>query len=72
MRPLGWIGVLLVIAGVIVVAMRGIPYTKSRNEVEVGPLKVTSREQGLVPPYVGVIAIVAGGVLVMAGRKRSV
>jgi hypothetical protein len=72
MRPLGWIGVLLVIAGVIVVAMRGIPYTKSRNEVEVGPLKVTSREQGLVPPYVGVIAIVVGGVLVMAGRKRSV
>ena len=72
MRPLGWIGILLVIAGVIVVAMRGIPYTKSRNEVEVGPLKVTSREQGLVPPYVGVIAIVVGGVLVMAGRKRSV
>ena len=71
MRPLGWVGVLLVIAGVIVVAMRGIPYTKSRNEVEVGPLKVTSREQGLVPPYAGVIAIVVGGVLVMAGRKKS-
>ena len=71
MRPLGWVGVLLIIAGVIVVAMRGIPYTKSRNEVEVGPLKVTSREQGLVPPYAGVIAIVVGGVLVMAGRKKS-
>src|SRR5207253_130562 len=45
MRPLSWIGVLLIIAGIVVVAMRGIPYTKSRNEVEVGPLKVTSQER---------------------------
>jgi amino acid transporter len=71
MRPLGWIGALLVIAGVIVVVMRGIPYTKSRSDVEVGPIKVTAKEQGIVPPYVGIIAIVAGGVLVFAGRKRS-
>ena len=71
MRPLGWIGVLLLVAGIIVVAMRGIPYTKSRNEVEVGPLKVTSQERGLVPPVVGIAAIVIGGVLVFAGRKRA-
>lgn len=71
MRPLGWIGVLLIIAGVIVVAMRGIPYTKSHNEVEVGPLKVTSQERGMVTPMVGVAAIVIGGVLVFAGKKRS-
>jgi len=72
MRPLAWIGVLLIIAGIVVVAMRGIPYTKSRNEVEVGPLKVTSQERGLVTPLVGVAAIVIGGVLVFAGRKPSV
>jgi drug/metabolite transporter (DMT)-like permease len=71
MRPLGWVGVLLIVAGVIIVAMRGIPYTKSRNEVEVGPLKVTSQERGLVTPMYGVAAIVVGGVLVFAGRKRS-
>jgi len=71
MRPLGWIGVLLIIAGVIVVAMRGIPYTKSHNEVEVGPLKVTSQERGMVTPMVGVAAIVVGSVLVFAGKKRS-
>lgn len=71
MRPLGWIGVLLIIAGVIIVAMRGIPYTKSRNQVEVGPLKVTTQERGLVTPMYGVAAIVVGGVLLFAGRKRS-
>jgi drug/metabolite transporter (DMT)-like permease len=72
MRPLGWIGVLLIIAGVIVVAMRGIPYTKSHTDVEVGPLKVTSQERGMVPPIAGVAAIVIGGVLVFAGKKRAV
>jgi drug/metabolite transporter (DMT)-like permease len=71
MKPLGWIGVILIIAGVVIVAMKGIPYTKSRNEVEVGPLKVTSQERGLVTPIVGVAAIVIGGVLVFAGRSRS-
>ncbi len=71
MRPLGWIGVILIIAGIVIVAMRGIPYTKSRNEMEVGPLKVTSQERGLVTPMVGVAAIVVGGVLIFAGRKRA-
>ena len=71
MRPLAWIGVVLIIAGLVVVAMRGIPYTKSRNEVEVGPLKVTTQERGLVTPIVGIAAIVIGGVLVFAGRKPA-
>jgi uncharacterized membrane protein len=71
MKPLGWVGVFLIIAGIVVVAMRGIPYTKSHNEVEVGPLKVTSQERGMVPPVAGVVAIVAGAVLVFAGRKST-
>ena len=71
MRPLGWIGVLLIICGVVIVALRGIPYTKSSNQVEVGPLKVTTQERGLVTPIYGVAAIVVGGVLLFAGRKRS-
>jgi drug/metabolite transporter (DMT)-like permease len=72
MRLLGWIGVALIVGGIIIVAMRGIPYTKSRNEVEVGPLKVTAQERGLVTPAVGVGAIIVGLVLVFAGRKQSV
>ena len=72
MRPVAWIGVLLIVCGIVVVAMRGIPYTKSRNEVEVGPLKVTAQERGLVTPAVGVGAIVVGLVLVFASRKSSV
>lgn len=71
MRPLGWIGVILVIAGAVVVAMGGMPYTKNRNEVQVGPVKVAAEERGLVPPIAGIAALIVGGVLIVSGRKRS-
>lgn len=71
MRPLGIIGVVLVIAGVIVLAMRGFSYTKDRDAVKVGPLEVAAEQKGFVPPIVGGIAIVAGLVLVVAGRRKT-
>lgn len=71
MRPLGWIGVLLIVAGAIVAAMGGIGYTKSTSQVEVGPIKVASEERGLIPPLAGVAAMVVGAVLVFAGRRRG-
>jgi hypothetical protein len=71
MRSLGWIGLILIVAGVVSLAIGGIPYTKSRDTVEMGPLKVSSKETGTTPPWLGVSAIVIGGILVVAGRKRS-
>jgi len=71
MRPLGWVGVLLIVAGAVIAAMGGLRYTKSRNEVEVGPLKVSAEERGLVPPVAGLAAIAIGAVLVFASRRRS-
>jgi len=71
MKPLGWAGLLLIIAGAVVAAMGGIGYTKSRNQVEVGPIKVAAEERGLVPPVAGIAAIAIGAVLVFVGRKKS-
>ena len=70
MSPLGWVGVLLIVAGAVIAAMGGIGYTKSRNQVEVGPIKVAAEERGLVPPIAGYAAIAIGAVLVFAGRKK--
>ena len=71
MRPLGWVGVLLIVAGAIIAAMGGLGYTKNRNEVEVGPIRVAAEERGQIPPVVGLAAIALGAVLVFAGRKRA-
>ena len=48
MRPLGWIGVALIVAGRIVMAMQGVSYTKQRNDVELGPFRVATVEKGFV------------------------
>lgn len=71
MRPIGWVGVLLIVAGGIIVTMRGVSYTKNRNDVEVGPLRFAAVEKGFVPPILGVAAILVGAALVFVGRRRS-
>lgn len=72
MRPLGIVGVVLIIVGVLVLAARGISYTKDRDSTHVGPIKVSTEQKGFVPPIAGVVAIVAGIALVAAGRGRPV
>jgi hypothetical protein len=71
MRPLGIIGIILILAGAAVLALRGVSYTKERQSVQVGPLGITAERKGFVPPVVGLAAVVVGGVLVFAARRRS-
>ena len=70
MRPLGILGVILIIVGVVVLAMRGISYTKNRDSVKIGGIELSKEDRGFVPPVAGIIAVVAGIVLVAAGRKK--
>ena len=71
MRPLGILGVILIIFGVVVLAMRGISYTKNRDSVKIGGIELSKEDRGFVPPVAGIIAVVAGIVLVAAGRNKA-
>ena len=71
MRPLGIIGVILIIAGVVVLAMKGISYTKDRDAVKIGGIEIAKEDRGFIPPVAGIIAVVAGVALVAAGRKKA-
>lgn len=71
MRPLGWIGIALIAVGIIIVAMRGVSYTRNRNDVEVGPFRLATVEKGFVPPVAGVVTILLGAGLLFAGRRRK-
>lgn len=64
MRPIGWIGIILIVVGAIGVATGGFNYTKNKSTVEMGPLKMEAKEKGFIPPIVGIGLIVAGAVLV--------
>lgn len=71
MRPLRIVGVILIIAGVVVLAMKGISYTKSRDAVKIAGVEISKEDKGFVPPYVGAIALVAGILLVVAGGRKA-
>jgi hypothetical protein len=70
MRLLGLVGILLILCGAVVLAMRGISYTKERQEVAVGPLEVAAERKGFIPPVAGVVAIVVGLGLLLVDRQQ--
>lgn len=73
MKPLAWIGVLLIVLGVAGLVVENVSFTERKTVLDVGPLKVQADEQRVVPiPTVaGVAAIVVGLGLVFMGRKRA-
>jgi hypothetical protein len=71
MRPLGVVGVFLIALGVVVLLLKGVSYTKDRDSVSVGPVKVTAEKKGFISPLTGGIAVVAGLVLVFASRRST-
>ena len=71
MRPLALIGIVLLVAGAVVLAMGGFGFTKERQEVDVGPIEVTAERRGFVPPVVGGLAMVVGAVMLFAARRAK-
>jgi hypothetical protein len=73
MKPLAWIGVVLIVLGVIGLVVENVSFTERKTVLDVGPLKVQADEQKVVPiPTVaGVAAIAVGLSFVFMGRKRA-
>jgi hypothetical protein len=68
------VGILLIVAGVVALALGGFSYTKREKAVDLGPLEVTTEHRKTIPlsPIVGLVAVGAGVVLVVAGSKTRV
>jgi hypothetical protein len=71
MRPAGLIGMLLIVFGAIVLIVGGVSYVKDRDKVDLGVATVTTERRGFVPPWVGGVALLAGVVLLFAGRRSG-
>lgn len=67
-----FLGIILIIAGIGMFLVTGISYTTEETVIDAGPLEVsTENEESLNwPPYAGGIAIVAGIVLFVVGKKK--
>jgi len=72
MRPAGIIGIVLIVFGAIVLVLRGVSYVKAKDKTDLGIATVTMERRGFIPPWVGGVALVAGIVLLFAGRRAGV
>ncbi len=72
MKPIAMIGALLIVVGLAALAYQGITYTKRETVIDIGPLHATAERQKTLPlpPVVGIVAVVSGVALLIAGARR--
>lgn len=72
MNSVKLIGLVLVVAGALALGYGGFSYTKDTTAVKLGPLELSYKEKQTVyiPIWVGVGALLVGGICVIVGFKR--
>jgi UDP-N-acetylmuramyl pentapeptide phosphotransferase/UDP-N-acetylglucosamine-1-phosphate transferase len=73
MKSTSWFGILLIVAGALVLGYQGINYTREKNVVDVGSVHVTkeTHERIPLPPILGGLALVGGVVLLVVGTRNK-
>jgi hypothetical protein len=73
MKPISWVGILLIVLGVLALAYQGINYTRQKKVLDVGAVHVTTQthEQIPLPPIIGGLALVGGIALLVVGARNQ-
>ena len=73
MKPIVWVGILLIVLGGLALAYQGFSYTHQEKVLDLGPIHATREDHEWVsiPPVLGGLALVGGIVLLVAGSKKG-
>ena len=73
MKPIVILGVVLIVLGIGGLVLRNVHWTETRNVANIGPIHINSEEDHSVwvPTAAGILAVIAGLGLVVAGRKSA-
>jgi len=73
MKPIIWVGIVLIVLGGLIFVYQGINYTRDRNVLDVGSVHITAEthERIPLPPIFGGLAIVGGVVLLVMGASNK-
>lgn len=65
------LGVVLLTLGLLALVYGGFSYTEDRHDVDLGPLEfsIQDKERVEIPPWAGVVAVVAGAALLATARR---
>jgi len=66
------LGIVLIIAGILMLIFRGFNFTREEKVVDLGPLEISKKEKEHVgwPVYAGGVAVVAGVLVLVMARKK--
>ena len=73
MRGLLALGIVLLLAGLAMLAWPAIPYTERKKAVDIGPIEVQTEteKQVVLPPLLGIAAAASGVALIAISRRRA-
>jgi uncharacterized membrane protein YidH (DUF202 family) len=68
------LGIVLIVAGVLLLAYGGFSYTKREKVLDIGPVEATTEQHRTVPvpPIVGGAAVIGGIALLVVGSRKRV
>ena len=66
-------GIILIVAGILMLIFRSFSFTTEEKVVDAGPLEINKKEDKTIgwPVYAGGIAVAAGVIILVAGRKKA-
>jgi hypothetical protein len=73
MKPITWVGILLIVLGALALAYQGINYTRQKKVLDVGSVHLTTEthERIPLPPILGGLALAGGVVLLIMGARNK-
>ena len=65
-------GIILIIAGILMLIFRSFSFTKEEKVIDAGPVEINKKENKTIgwPVYAGGIAVAAGVIVLVAARKK--
>jgi uncharacterized membrane protein len=72
MKPISWVGIVLIALGALALALQGINYTSKKDVANLGSLHVTTTTEHRIPlsPVLGGVIVLGGVLLVIAGSRK--
>jgi hypothetical protein len=66
------IGIILIAAGIIMLIFKGFSFTKEKKVIDLGAVELNKKENHKInwPVWAGGVAIAAGALVLVAGRKK--
>jgi len=73
MKPIVWVGILLMVFGALVLAYQGFTYTHQEKVLDVGPIHATAEKHDRIsiPTVLGGLALAGGIALLVFGAKKA-